>query len=182
MPDDPLDAVYSYVERAYIRLQAGDVLMRCLEEGTAEPIHQMVEGLVLAGPGSLATLQEILAETNDRKTQVLDDLHQVFSELENAFRKSGLDLSDVKDIVSIVRLSKLELRRLMREHGIRPGKIETKILHYLEETRDLVAGMSRQIRLLEEIERFLSDWVWGLAYETTHQSLKAKGLQGERTC
>jgi hypothetical protein len=182
MPDDPLDAVYSYVERAYIRLQAGDVLMRCLDEGTPEPIHQMVEGLILAGPGSLATLQEILAETSERKTQVLDDLHQVFSELETAFRKTGLDLGEVKDIMPVMRLSKLELRRLLREHGIRPGKIETKILHYLEETRDLIAAMSRQIRLLEEIEQFLSDWVWGLAYETAHQPLKAKGLQGERTC
>jgi hypothetical protein len=31
MVDDPLDSVYSIVERTYIRLQAGDILNRCLE-------------------------------------------------------------------------------------------------------------------------------------------------------
>ena len=62
MSDDPLDAVYSYVERAYIRLQAGDVLIRCLDEANAAPIQQMVETLILAGPGSIGVLQEILSE------------------------------------------------------------------------------------------------------------------------
>jgi hypothetical protein len=59
MADDPIDAVYSYVERAYVRLQAGDILIRCMEEGNALPMQQMVEGLVLAGPQSLSVLREM---------------------------------------------------------------------------------------------------------------------------
>ncbi len=83
MADDPLDAVYSYVERAYIRLQAGDVLIRCLDEGNAAPIQQMVETLVLAGPRSIAVLQEILAEAEQRKGQIMDDLHQLKAQAAN---------------------------------------------------------------------------------------------------
>lgn len=30
--DDPLEGVYSFVEKAYASLQAGDELFRCLEE------------------------------------------------------------------------------------------------------------------------------------------------------
>jgi hypothetical protein len=83
MADDPLDAVYSYVERAYIRLQAGDVLIRCLDEGYATPIQQMVETLVLAGPRSMGVLQEILAEAEQRKGQIMDDLHQLKAQAAN---------------------------------------------------------------------------------------------------
>jgi hypothetical protein len=48
MVDKPLESVFSYVERAYMRLQAGDVLIRCLEDNSLEPIQEMVQGLVQA--------------------------------------------------------------------------------------------------------------------------------------
>ncbi len=81
MSHDPLDDVYSFVERAYIRLQAGDVLIRCMEEGNPAPLHQMVEGLILAGPQSINILREIMAEAGQRKLQVVDDLNQLSSDL-----------------------------------------------------------------------------------------------------
>ena len=127
MPDDPLNAVYSYVERAYIRLQAGDVLIRCLDEVNPAPIHQMVESLVLAGPESIGVLKEILAEAEQRKGQILDDLHQ----LKARATAPGLD----------------------------------------QDGREIMGNLEARIRLLEEIEIFLQDWVWGLAYETTRQIL-----------
>ena len=83
MIDDPLDAVYSYVERAYIRLQAGDILIRCLDEGNSAPIQQMVEALVLAGPRSMGVLQEILAEAEQHKGQIIDDLQQLKAQVTN---------------------------------------------------------------------------------------------------
>jgi hypothetical protein len=89
MADDPIDAVYSYVERAYVRLQAGDILIRCMEEGNASPMQQMVEGLVLAGPKSLSVLREMRSESAHRKSQILDDLHQVYSDLENSLGYIG---------------------------------------------------------------------------------------------
>src|SRR5512145_3099372 len=77
-PDPSLDAVYAYVEKAYLRMQAGDVLVRCLEEESTIPMQQVVEGLVLAGPQSIAILREMLAESSQRKSQVQDDMHQVY--------------------------------------------------------------------------------------------------------
>jgi hypothetical protein len=183
MADDPLEAVYTYVERAYVRLQAGDVIMRCLEEGSPEPIHQMVEGLVLAGPRSLATLQEIQAEACDRKTQMLDDLHQIFTRLEKTIRKAGLDMVDLNGIMSILHVSRVELQRMMQERGIWQGNLEIEIIQSLDEAREMISGMASQIKMLEEIEGFLEDWVWGLTYERTHQPLEqVKGVRGERAC
>jgi hypothetical protein len=38
MVDKQPESVFSYVERIYFRLQAGDVLVRCLEDESPEPI------------------------------------------------------------------------------------------------------------------------------------------------
>jgi hypothetical protein len=127
MSDDPLDAVYSYVERAYIRLQAGDVLIRCLDEANAAPIQQMVETLILAGPGSIGVLQEILSEAGQRKAQIVDDLHQ------------------------------------LKARAASPG--------LNQDGNEMVDNLEARIQLLEEIETYLQDWVWGLAYQTTRQIL-----------
>ncbi len=135
MADDPLDAVYSYVERAYIRLQAGDVLIRCLDEATAAPIQQMVETLILAGPGSISVLQEILAEAEQRKGQILDDLHQLKA-----------------------RAASPELN---------------------QDGNEIIGNLEARIRLLEEIETYLQDWVWGLAYQSTRQILNDTKPSGD---
>jgi hypothetical protein len=134
MSDDPLDAVYSYVERAYIRLQAGDVLIRCLDEANAAPIQQMVETLVLAGPGSIGVLQEILAEAEQRKAQILDDLHQLKA------RATSPELD--------------------------------------QEGNEIIGNLEARIQLLDEIETYLQDWVWGLAYQTTRQILNDTRTSG----
>ncbi len=90
MNDHPQDSVYSFVERVYMRLQAGDILTRCLEEGCINPIQDLVEGLVLAGPKNLDSLREILDETDQRKTQVGDDLHQVFTQFSRVLMSYGV--------------------------------------------------------------------------------------------
>lgn len=112
MAEDPLEAVFSMVERAFMRLQAGDVLLLCLEEDNTVPMQKLVEGLVLAGPQSLNALREVRAEAASRKSELLAE-----------FTSS-------------------------------------------EETMSQVA---RQIILLEELEIYIEDWMWGLMYQSAHQ-------------
>ena len=81
--DDSLDAVVSFFERASLRIQAGDLLTNCLEEGNVAPMHGLVEGLVVAGPQSLRAIREILAEVIARKSQLEDDLFQVHTKIDN---------------------------------------------------------------------------------------------------
>ena len=69
MLDESLDAVFSMVEKAFMRLQAGDVLVLCLEKDDTAPMQKLVEGLVLAGPQSLNALREIRVEVTTRKVE-----------------------------------------------------------------------------------------------------------------
>jgi hypothetical protein len=165
MADDPIDAVYSYVERAYVRLQAGDILIRCMEEGNASPMQQMVEGLVLAGPQSLSVLREMRSESAHRKSQILDDLHQVYSDLENNLGTLGVVLTGVKSAVAITDLKSVRFVGMMQEQGVLEEETQMVCLQFLRDSREIIASLACQVELLEEIEDFLEDWLWGLAYQ-----------------
>ncbi len=172
MADDPIYAVYSYVERAYVRLQAGDILIRCLEEGNASPMKQLVEGLVLAGPQSLAVLREMRSEAAHRKSQILDDLHQVFSDLEESLLTFGVVLNGIKNARSIIGLKSASFQRMMQEQGVIEGVNQAACIQILSDSRDLIATLVRHIELLEEIEIYVQDWLWGLAYQQVRDGSK----------
>lgn len=171
MKEDPLDAVYSYVERAYIRLQAGDVLIRCLDESSAAPMHQLVEGLILVGPQSMAVLQEILAETGNRKNQVLDDLHQIFSELESNLKRYGVILTGAGDTEAVAVLSSSRFLKMLKDQHVLGEEAQATCIQLLQNSKELMRSLAAHIRLLEDIETYLQDWIWGLAYQSARQRL-----------
>ncbi len=168
MVDKPLETVFSYVERAYMRLQAGDVLIRCLEDGTLEPIQEIVEGLVLAGPQSLDALREVLAETGQRKAQVQDDLHQVISEMRGVLKSYGLEMQ-LRDGDLLPALTPFDLLLSMRQQGILEQETQGACLQVLHNSRELLSNLGTNLGLLTDIEMYLRDWLWALAYEAIHQ-------------
>ncbi len=167
--DDPLETVYALVERSYMRLQAGDILIRCLEEGSTNPIQNMVEGLVLAGPQSLEALREILAEVGQRKSQVQDDILQVFSDLKRVLSGYGVRLNGINKSLAVTSLAASGLLRLMRQQGITDDDTQTTCLHLLQESRDLITNLNTHLSLLQEVEAYLQDWLWGIAYQSARQ-------------
>lgn len=74
MTEESLEGIYSILAQAYIRLQAEEALDLCLRSGEVDPVQEIVEKLVLAGPVSLGTLREILGEAERRRTQIDQDL------------------------------------------------------------------------------------------------------------
>lgn len=169
--DDPLDAVYAFVERAYIRLQAGDVLLRCLELGNPSPMQSMVEGLVLAGPQSIGVMREMLAESAQRKMQVMDDLQQVFSEFETNLKNYGVRLRGMKNALEVTQLTSARFLALLQEHGVGDEEVQAVCLQILQDSRDLMDSMKGHVKLLEDIETYLQDWLWGLAYQSARQEM-----------
>jgi hypothetical protein len=93
----------------------------------------------------------------------------VFSELNKAFRKAGLDLIELKDSMTAARISQMDLQQLLTKQGRVDNQVEAEVMQRLEDTREMLAGIASQLHLLEEIERFLHDWMWGLVYQTAHQ-------------
>lgn len=174
--DPSLDAVYMYVEQAYLRMQAGDVLIRCMDEGSIIPMQQIVEGLILAGPDSLAVLREILAEASQRKVQVQDDLHQVYVQFVSSLESYGAYLSGYQSALSLMRLTPRRFLHLLREQDI-SNKTQIACLQLLQETRSLIKHLAVQLHLLEDIAHYLQDWMWGMVYDAAREDKKsAKSL------
>ncbi len=161
MGSKPVSSIYSIVEKAYFRLQAGDVLTRCLEVGSTQPIHELIEEMVVVGPKSLEALREIHAEVAKRKSQVYDDLNQVINQLSIILKGDGLNLeiqAGKPDFQSINRIILQELNTF--EDGAK-----VRILQVLKDSHELVDTLEAKIQLLENIETFLRDWLWGLTFQ-----------------
>jgi hypothetical protein len=178
MENDPLEAVYSFVERAYIRLQAGDLLFRCMEERDLSPLQSWVEGLVYAGPKNLDALREILAEVSERQSQSDEDIRQVIQDFRRSLKSFGVRLLGFESGVSLARLTPVRFLSMLREQGIAEEETQVACLQLLRDTRDLATSLATYARLLDEIETYLQDWLWGLMYQTAHQEMveRAKPL------
>jgi hypothetical protein len=172
MEDDPLKSVHSFVERAYMRMQAGDILIHCLEDGSTAPIQQMVESLVLAGTRSLNALRETLAETEQRKSQVQDDLHQLLKDLDKSLKSYGVSLNGKGNIEAITGLSPVGFLAFLRAQEINDDKTQMACMQIVKDSRDLIETLSSRYLLLQEIEVYLQDWIWALIVQSLHQENK----------
>ncbi len=169
MANKPTTSIYSIVEKAYFRLQAGDVLTHCIEDSSTNPIHEMIQEMVLAGPQSLDALREILGETNKRKSQVYDDLNQVTNQLSIILRGYGVSLETEGSSQSLQALTEKQLVELMDQQGINVEETRSSSLQVMRDSQELISTLNGKILLLENIETYLQDWLWGLTYQSIRQ-------------
>jgi hypothetical protein len=169
MVNKPTASVYSIVEKAYFRLQAGDVLTHCLEDGSTDPIHEMIQEMVLAGPQSLDALREILGEAMKRKAQVYDDLNQVTNQLSIILKGYGISLERQGGNQILQSLNEQQLLDMLDEQNILETEERSGALQILMDSQELITTLSGKIQLLENIEIYLQDWLWGLTYQYIKQ-------------
>jgi hypothetical protein len=165
MANKPSSSIYSIVEKAYYRLQAGDVLSHCMEDGSTEPIHEMIQEMVVAGPQSLEALREILSEVMKRKTQVYDDLNQVTNQLATILKGYGIIFEAAGGNQVLQSMTEKRLLELMDAQKIQEAETRSDAKQVMKNSRELIDTLNSKIQLLENIENYLQDWLWGLTYQ-----------------
>lgn len=169
--NNPLEAIYAFAEQTYIRMQAGDLLMRCLDSGSVRPMQDLVENLVLAGPQSLGTLHEIMLETGQRRAQVQDDMQRLYGEFQKKLARYGVRASDeLPDAHSFTRMDDIRFYQLITSHGVNDEDTQADCFQHFQETQDLMDSLEENIVLLQNIESYLKDWLWGLAYQSARDA------------
>lgn len=171
MANKPSSSIYSIVEKAYFRLQAGDVITHCIEDGSPSPIHDMIQELVMAGPQSLEALREILGEANKRKSQVYDDLNQVTNQISIILKGYGVSLEAQGGNQDLQTMTESQLNEIMDKQGVDENEKRTNSLQVMRDSRELINTLSGKILLLENIETYLQDWLWGLTYQSIRQGI-----------
>jgi hypothetical protein len=169
MNDDPLLAVYEYVERAYVRLQAGEVLNHCLDNGNPAPMQSLVEGLVLVGPQSLSVIREIIAEVGARKAQLSDDRNQIYYRLTRNLKIHEVCLPLQCTPGSFDRFTPAIFLAYLNQQGIVDDQAQIQCLRLFQDTKELIGSLNDNFKLLDDIERYLEDWLWGLIYQFSRQ-------------
>jgi hypothetical protein len=169
MGSKPNSTIYSIVEKAYYHLQASDVLTQCLEDGTTDPIKELVHEMVLAGPQNLEALREILGEAMKRKSQVYDDLNQVINQLSIILKGYGLNLESHEGTPMLQAITEDQLISLMNAQRIDDIETRSGCLQVMKDSQELVDTLNSKIQLLENIENYLQDWLWGLTYQHIRQ-------------
>jgi hypothetical protein len=169
MANRPSSTIYSIVEKAYFRLQAGDVITHCIEDGTTNPIHELIQEMVLAGPQSLEAVREILGEAAKRKSQVFDDLNQVTNQLSIILKGYGINLEVHGGNQILQAMTELQLLALMDDQGVVEKETRSSSVNVLKDSQELISTLNGKISLLENIELYLQDWLWGLTYQSIRQ-------------
>ncbi len=60
----------------------------------------------------------------------------------------------------------------MTKQGITDEAIQIQCLQMLQDTRDLLIGLSIKLDLLSRIEEYLEDWTWGVFYLSLKKGIK----------
>lgn len=181
MPEDSLEAVFSMVEKAFLRLQAGDIVVSCLEQDDTAPMQKYVEGLVLAGPVSLGALREVRIEVSTRRCQFQEDITNTFMELEQKLSIYGINLSGLADRHLINRLEPSSFQLYMHQHGIDDEIRQRECVRLVHNAKEAMSALARQILLLEEVELYLEDWIWGLIYQSAQQTITESHLPSPKS-
>ncbi|HVN56221.1 MAG TPA: hypothetical protein VMT46_17960 [Anaerolineaceae bacterium] len=169
MTDDSLDSVFAFAEKAFIRMQAGEVLTRCLEVSSVNPMHKLVESLVLAGPESLDVFREILAETTLRKSQVQEDIDQVLNGLKTNLDSYGIRFHGVSKPATVAHMKPSRFLGVLRAQGILEEETQATCMQLWRDARDLVSSLNLHYNLLRDVETYLNDWMWDVLYQSARQ-------------
>ncbi|HSB65254.1 MAG TPA: hypothetical protein VLD65_01670 [Anaerolineales bacterium] len=180
MANKPASSIYSIVEKAYFRLQAGDVITHCIEDGSTNPIHEMIQEMILAGPQSLEALREILGEASKRKSQVYDDLNQVTNQLSIILKGYGVSLEGQGGNQALQTMTEAQLVGLMDQQAVIVKETRANSLQVLRDSQELINTLNVKISLLENIEQYLRDWLWGLTYQSIRQAGSEENQQSTK--
>jgi hypothetical protein len=170
----PLDELLSIAERAYVRMQAGQLISQCLEQGDAAPFNGLVEQLVLAGAPSLAVLREIHDEISSMRSTLRQEGMAVRQHLKEAFAGFGLHMPQLLSLdppETFRNICGPGLRNAVRAVARAMTAEDQALLDELcVEAGERVSAIASRLALLGRLHGSVEDWLVCLAYEAAHEA------------
>lgn len=164
-----LDDLLGLAERAYVRMQAGQLIKECLEQGDSSLLKELVQQLVLTGAPSLAVLREIHEEIRSTGNSLRQEGMVARQDLKEALGQFGLHLPQIlipEGPEAFRRITGPDLRTQVRDasRGL-PPEDQALLEEICAEASQRVAAVARQLALLGRLDKEVRDWLGVIAYE-----------------
>jgi hypothetical protein len=167
----PLDDLLTFAERAYVRMEAEQLINQCLDQGDPSLFFDLIKGLVLAGSSSLGVMREILEEIRSARTSLTREGMTVRQELMEALTEFGVHLPQLLSADAPEAFRAICSRGLRREAHQAAGRLtqddEVLLEEICQEAGNRVSTIARRLMLLVRLEESVEDWLTSLAYEAT---------------
>lgn len=165
-----LDEGMTLAERAYIRMQAEQLIRHCLDQGDPMPFQTLLENLVLAGASSLGVLGETQEELQSARIHVGREGMSVRQDLVQALAEFGVQLPELLSVEApeafrqIVSRGLCEQARRAAARRLDPED-ERLLREICQEAGSKVTGIARRLSLLHRMEGVVEDWREGMLFE-----------------
>ncbi len=174
----PLDDLLTLAERTYVRMQAGELIGHCLEQGDTKPFQELVEQLVLAGAASLPVLREIREEILALQSGLRQEGLAVRHDLRQALAGFGVNMPqllgrDFPDMLWEVRSRRLQDRIREAARGL-SGEDLRLVDQVCREAGDRAVRIATRLGVLGHLEAAVEDWLGSLAYQAARLDEEAK--------
>ena len=100
-----------------------------------------------------------------RKSQVYDDLNQVINQLSIILKGYGLNLESNTGNRMLQSVTENQLISLMDAQNVNDAETRSGCIQVMKDSQELITTLNGKIRLLDNIENYLQDWLWGLTYQ-----------------
>lgn len=166
---NPLDDLLNFAHRSYVRLEAEQLILECLELEDVSPFNDLLEKMVLAGGTSLYLLREVLEEVLSTKSQLNQEELGVRQDLMDTLTEFGVSVPELLYADGPEALRRIFDRTLQEQirinsHLLRAGD-EVLLEEICADASDRVMKIARRVALLKMLEEAVRDWMGSLAYE-----------------
>jgi len=89
----------------------------------------------------------------------------VTNQLSIILKGYGINLESYGGNQILQTITEVQLRDLMDKQNIIEKETRSSCLQVMKDSQELISTLNGKIQLLENIENYLQDWLWGLTYQ-----------------
>jgi hypothetical protein len=89
--------------------------------------------------------------------------------MQRSFLSYGVRLPRLRTALSVLRFRPTRLLNILQEQGVIEDESRQACLQLLHDSRDLLRNLASRVGLLEEVEKYLRDWLLGVTYQSARQ-------------
>jgi len=154
-------------ERAYVRLEAQDLLQRCLKEDNPAPLRELIDEQLGQQNPDLNLLRYLMADVHSRWVVLHERLFDTRRQVISVFREVyGIDLNRFAPSQMLDQFHTLSTEGLFEwlstaGHQL-PGDEALLLREVFAEAVTLARELVEDLRMLESLNEYLDDWIAGL--------------------